>query len=108
MGYGGLTIWGVTSITQIISFFALQDINLKVWMYLVTYGTLVVGVMYNIFMFLAINKASGKASDTTNTQDNTIGGLMLATNWAWLRTNAAYAFAGAILWGARKNFAKYQ
>ena len=65
MGYGGLTIWGVTSITQIISFFALQDINLKIWMYLVTYGTLIVGVMYNVFMLLAINKASGLASDTT-------------------------------------------
>ena len=65
MGYGGLTIWGITSITQIISFFALQDINIKIWTYLVTYGTLLVGVMYNVFMLLAINKASGQASDAT-------------------------------------------
>ena len=107
LGYGGLAIWGVASLSTLVSFVALHELNLQVWKYGVTYGTLLVGVIYNLLMLLAIQKTSGKASNILAQQDADIGGLMLQINYNWLGTNAAYAFASAVLWGNMRNFAKF-
>lgn len=51
--YSFMGIWGIAFITQAASFFALHEINVQVWMYVVGLGGTLVHVVYNILMFLA-------------------------------------------------------
>lgn len=59
--YAGLGIWGIAFITQSLSFAGLlAEINVMTWTYLVGLIGTIIGVVYNVFYFLALWSLYGK------------------------------------------------
>jgi len=64
--FGMLGIFGVAFVTEILATFGIApELNVMVWAFGVGLGGLIVGLTYNIMMFLAINTVYGINSNTS-------------------------------------------
>lgn len=105
--FGMLGIFGVAFVTEILATFGIApELNVMVWAFGVGLGGLVIGLTYNIMMFMAINTCYGINSDSAKAMTTGIpaGLLMQQIQFDWLMSNAAAAMIGWVLFSAYGNW----
>lgn len=105
--FGMLGIFGVAFVTEILATFGIApELNVMVWAFGVGLGGLVIGLTYNIMMFMAINTCYGINSDSSKATSATYpaGILMQQIQFDWLMSNAAAAMIGWVLFSAYGNW----
>jgi len=103
--FGMIGIFGVAFVTEILATFGIApELNVMVWAFGVGLGGLVIGLTYNIMMFMAINTAYGVNSDATKAGASAAGLVMKLIQSDWLLSNAAGAMIGWVLFSAYGNW----
>ena len=93
-GYGGLALWSVAAITQILSMAGIAaGVNMMVWHYGLEWGGSVIGAVWMVLMFLSYNEAYTVTQDTgAAAADVTAAGDHMDTieaTWAMVAANEA-------------------